>query len=199
MTIDFHKSWFQPVSCSAVIVRDPRTLRHCTHHADYLNPADTPEPNQVDRSLQTTRRFDALKLWTTLRAMGPERIGELFDRCCALAQETAREITADPRFELIAQPSLSTVLFRWLPLDGSDPQALVRPVRRRVWDDASSTVAETVVDGQRCLKLTLLNPAAQLSDLRAVLDDVHRAGEAVLAERAAQPHPDMAQTAERIR
>ncbi|WP_271404597.1 pyridoxal phosphate-dependent decarboxylase family protein [Kocuria palustris] len=199
VTIDFHKSWFQPVSCSAVIVRDPRTLRHCTHHADYLNPADTPEPNQVDRSLQTTRRFDALKLWTTLRAMGPERIGELFDRCCALAQETAREITADPRFELIAQPSLSTVLFRWLPLDGSDPQALVRPVRRRVWDDASSTVAETVVDGQRCLKLTLLNPAAQLSDLHAVLDDVHRAGEAVLAERAAQPHPDMAQTAERIR
>lgn len=199
VTIDFHKSWFQPVSCSAVIVRDPRTLRHCTHHADYLNPADTPEPNQVDRSLQTTRRFDALKLWTTLRAMGPERIGELFDRCCALAQETAREITADPRFELIAQPSLSTVLFRWLPLDGSDPQALVRPVRRRVWDDASSTVAETVVDGQRCLKLTLLNPAAQFSDLRAVLDDVHRAGEAVLAERAAQPHPDMAQTAERIR
>ena len=199
VTIDFHKSWFQPVSCSAVIVRDPRTLRHCTHHADYLNPADTPEPNQVDRSLQTTRRFDALKLWTSLRAMGPERIGELFDSCCALAQETAREIEADPRFELLAQPSLSTVLFRWLPRDGSDPQALVRQVRRRVWDEASSTVAETVVGAQRCLKLTLLNPAAQLSDLRDVLDDVHRAGEAVLAERAPQPHPHMAETAERIR
>ena len=91
------------------------------------------------------------------------------------------------------------MLIRWLPRDGSDPQALVRPVRRRVWDEASSTVAETVVGGQRCLKLTLLNPAAQLSDLRDVLDDVHRAGEAVLAERAPQRHPHMAETAERIR
>ena len=36
-------------------------------------------PNQVDKSLQTTRRFDALKLWLTLRIMGADGVGELFD------------------------------------------------------------------------------------------------------------------------
>ena len=50
---------FQPVSCSALLVRDGATLGHVTWHADYLNPKDSAHPNQVDKSLQTTRRFEA--------------------------------------------------------------------------------------------------------------------------------------------
>ena len=38
VTVDFHKAFFQPISSSAVVVRDGRTLAHVTHHADYLNP-----------------------------------------------------------------------------------------------------------------------------------------------------------------
>ncbi|WP_260853461.1 pyridoxal-dependent decarboxylase [Kocuria palustris] len=175
VTLDFHKMWFQPVACSTVIVRDARTLRHCTHHAAYLNPADTPEPNQVDRSLQTTRRFDALKIWTTLRAHGADALGALVDRCLELAQEVAELIEDDERFELVCPPSISTVLFRWRPPSGpADPW--VRPIRRLVWDRGQCTVAETVVGGRPCLKLTLLNPEAGTADLAEVLEHVHAAG-----------------------
>lgn len=38
VTVDYHKSFFQPVSSSAVLVRDGATLGHATYHADYLNP-----------------------------------------------------------------------------------------------------------------------------------------------------------------
>lgn len=177
VTVDFHKTWFQPVSCSAVLVRDGRTLRHCTHHAAYLNPADTPEPNQVDRSLQTTRRFDALKLWVTLRTLGPDAIGRLLDTVIDLAARTADGLRTDPRFELVCEPSLSTVLFRWLPPareDGpEDPDRWVRAIRRAVWDTGRATVAETEIEGRPCLKLTLLNPETTNEDVRAVLDLVH--------------------------
>ena len=177
VTVDFHKTWFQPVSCSAVLVRDGRTLRHCTHHAAYLNPADTPEPNQVDRSLQTTRRFDALKLWVTLRTLGPDAIGRLLDTVIDLAARTADGLRTDPRFELVCEPSLSTVLFRWLPPareDGpDDPDRWVRAIRRAVWDTGRATVAETEIEGRPCLKLTLLNPETTDEDVRAVLDLVH--------------------------
>ena len=80
VTIDYHKTWFQPVSCSALLVRDGATLGHVTWHADYLNPKDSAHPNQVDKSLQTTRRFEALKLWVTLRVMGADALGELSRR-----------------------------------------------------------------------------------------------------------------------
>src|SRR5690606_4350629 len=38
VTVNYHKSFFQPVSSSAVIVRDRDTLRAICYHADYLNP-----------------------------------------------------------------------------------------------------------------------------------------------------------------
>ncbi|NHU84240.1 pyridoxal-dependent decarboxylase [Kocuria sp. JC486] len=176
VTVDFHKTWFQPVSCSAVIVRDPRTLRHCTHHAAYLNPADTPEPNQIDRSLQTTRRFDALKVWLTLRSVGADRIGDMLDTVVDLAAEVADLIGEDPRFELICTPSISTVLFRWSPPDGGQADRWTRAIRRRIWDSGQSTVAETEIDGRPCLKFTLLNPAATAEDLRVLLGQIHEAG-----------------------
>jgi L-2,4-diaminobutyrate decarboxylase len=33
VTVDYHKSFFQPVSSSAVLVRDRTALRHATHHS----------------------------------------------------------------------------------------------------------------------------------------------------------------------
>ncbi len=97
MTVDYHKTWFQPVSASALLVRDGRHLGHVTWHADYLNPKDAAHPNQVDKSLQTTRRFDALKLWLTLRVMGPDRIGEYVDTVVDLATEVAAAARRRPR------------------------------------------------------------------------------------------------------
>lgn len=63
VTVDYHKSFFQPVSSSALLVRDRDAMKHATYHADYLNTrrmAQEHIPNQVDKSIQTTRRFDAL-------------------------------------------------------------------------------------------------------------------------------------------
>jgi L-2,4-diaminobutyrate decarboxylase len=128
VTVDYHKSFFQPVSSSAVLVRDRTVLRHATHHSDYLNPrraAAERIPNQVDKSLQTTRRFDALKLWMTLRVMGADGVGSLFDEVLDLAEEGWRILDADPRFEVVTRPTLSTLVFRWIPpgLDGDADDA----------------------------------------------------------------------------
>ncbi|TDN91753.1 aspartate aminotransferase family protein [Microbacterium sp. BK668] len=181
VTVDFHKSFFQPVSSSALLVRDRVDLTAGAWHADYLNPVENAEPNQVDKSLQTTRRFDALKLWTTLRALGPRRIGELFDAVVDLAAEVHDEIARDPELELVGRSQLSTVLFRAAPA-GADPatqDALVAQVRRVLFDSGRALVAKTVVDGRPCLKLTLLNPETTLDDVRAVLDLVKDAAAAL--------------------
>ena len=135
VTVDYHKSFFQPVSSSAILVRDRATLRHATYHAEYLNPRRMAEeriPNQVDKSLQTTRRFDALKLWMTLRVMGADGIGELFDEVCDLAAEGWKLLAADPRFDVVVQPQLSTLVFRYIPvrrhIPGRDrPRQPLRP------------------------------------------------------------------------
>ncbi|NJQ03851.1 pyridoxal phosphate-dependent decarboxylase family protein [Streptomyces zingiberis] len=198
VTVDYHKSFFQPVSSSALLVRDGAVLRHATYHADYLNPARSAErlPNQVDKSLQTTRRFDALKMWLTLRIMGPDAVGRLFDEVVDLSAAAWRVLDADPRFEVVTEPVLSTLVFRWVPGApaagdapaagrGEDPAGR-GPARGHAADRAvdqanlharealaasgEALVASTVVDGRHHLKFTLLNPRTTLDDIRAVLD-----------------------------
>lgn len=175
VTVDYHKSFFQPVSSSAILVRDRRVLRHATYHADYLNPAQAAAeriPNQVDKSLQTTRRFDALKLWLTLRVMGPDAIGALFDEVCARADDAWALADTDPRFEVVARSPLSTVVFRWCPT-GIAPELADeanRHARNQLTASGAAMVAGTTVDGRAHLKFTLLNPATTSADVTLVLD-----------------------------
>ncbi|SCK53229.1 aspartate aminotransferase family protein [Streptomyces sp. WMMB 322] len=189
LTVDYHKSFFQPVSSSAVLVRDQSALRHVTYHADYLNPARMAEndiPNQVDKSIQTTRRFDALKLWLTLRIMGAAGIGELFDEVVDRAADAWRMLREDPRFEVVTRPQLSTLVFRWLPpspADRSLTDELNLYARHALSASGEAVVASTVVDGRHYLKFTLLNPQTSLDDIAAVLDLIAEHAGRHLAER----------------
>ncbi|WP_329132194.1 aspartate aminotransferase family protein [Streptomyces sp. NBC_01476] len=176
VTVDYHKSFFQPVSSSALLVRDRTTLRHATYHSDYLNPRRAVAeriPNQVDKSLQTTRRFDALKLWMTLRVMGADGVGELFDEVVDLAERGWRLLDADPRFEVVTRPALSTLVFRWIPPRTFDPARIDRAnlhARKALFASGEAVVAGTKVRGSHYLKLTLLNPRTTTDDIAAVLD-----------------------------
>ncbi|MEU7066275.1 aspartate aminotransferase family protein [Streptomyces sp. NPDC046161] len=176
VTVDYHKSFFQPVSSSAVLVRDRDTLRHATYHADYLNPRRMAEeriPNQVDKSIQTTRRFDALKLWMTLRVMGADGIGSLFDEVIDLAAAGWQLLDADPRFEVVVRPTISTLVFRYVPGGGLRPDLADEAnlhARKALFASGEAVVAGTKVDGRQYLKFTLLNPQTTTSDISAVLD-----------------------------
>jgi L-2,4-diaminobutyrate decarboxylase len=174
VTADFHKSFFQPVSSSALVVRDPRDLRRASWHADYLNPEDATEPNQVDKSLQTTRRFDALKLWATLRATGADGIGRAFDAVIDLTEATHALVAAHQDLVLVAPTQLSTVLFRFQPEGMSDAEAdaLVGPLRAALLAEGRVLIAKTVIDGRPCNKLTLLDPDTTTTQMQAALAHV---------------------------
>jgi L-2,4-diaminobutyrate decarboxylase len=184
VTVDFHKTFFQPVSSSAVIVRRGEGLRHVTYHADYLNPRSSVQPNQVDKSLQTTRRFDALKLWFTLRTMGADAIGDYVDAVIDLAADGHAMMRDDPDLEVVTVPTLSTLVFRFRPAGlGEDDADAVNPgIRRTIAGSGSAVIAGTKVGGRAWLKLTMLNPGTTPGDIRAVLDLVRGIGHELLDE-----------------
>ncbi|MES1934238.1 PLP-dependent enzyme, glutamate decarboxylase [Salinisphaera shabanensis T35B1] len=176
LTVDYHKSFFQPVSCSAFIVRRGADLGLITHHADYLNPREAAAagtPDQVNKSLQTTKRFDALKLWLTLRTLGAEAIGEAFDGAVALARATYELMLAEPRLELLHRPALSTIVFRYRPClttPEDELDTLNTAIRSQLARDGEAMIAATRVDGRRYLKFTLLNPATTVEQMGEIVD-----------------------------
>lgn len=166
VSIDFHKTFFQPVACSALLLHNIEDLKQISWHADYLNPSSSSALNLADYSLQTTRRFDALKLWLVLRTHGAQTIGEAFDACCEKANQVAAQVANHPLFELHSQPQLSTVVFRVTHPDAISAQQL----KQNLFSAGEAVIATTSIDGQSWLKFTILDPTLSVADTEQLLD-----------------------------
>lgn len=182
VTVDFHKSFFQSVSCSAFLVKNKQHLNYFTYHVDYLNPVtETNEgiPNHINKSMQNTRRFDPLKVWMTLRIMGPQHLGSYFDKPIALAKEVAKYLQENPEFELINLPVLGTLVFRFLPAGISDDDLIGqinKQIREEIFRSGEAMIAGMSFRGIDYLKFTLLNPTTSLEDIIEILNLIRNYG-----------------------
>ncbi|KSU58724.1 2,4-diaminobutyrate decarboxylase [[Bacillus] enclensis] len=179
MTIDFHKLFLQPVSCGAFMVKDRRHFGFLSHHADYLNPVKDEDDgivNLVTKSTSTTRRFDALKLYLSLKTVGTETFGNMIDHTIELARYTAEYLTGLENIELKnIHPEINTIIFRYHPSDCStDLDELNRALQQSLLHEGKGVIAKTTVDGSTFLKLTLLNPRTSEIDIHELMDEIEK-------------------------
>nr|WP_261845668.1 aspartate aminotransferase family protein [Pectobacterium carotovorum] len=186
ITLDFHKQFFQTISCGAFLLKEARHYELMRYQAAYLNSEfDEAQgvPNLVSKSLQTTRRFDALKLWMGLEALGQQQYAAIIDHGVTLAQQVAQYVDEHASLELVMQPQLASVLFRFRPQQlATADDATIALLNQRIGDalleSGRANVGVTEFNGVTCLKLTLLNPTVNLDDVKVLLD---------LVESTAQP------------
>jgi len=186
VTLDFHKQYFQTISCGAFLLKDERHYELMRYQAAYLNSEFDEEagvPNLVSKSLQTTRRFDALKLWMGLEALGQKQYAAIIDHGVTLAQEVAKFVTSEPRLELVMQPQLASVLFRYRPEQLTDTAQIAlfnQRIGDALLDSGRANVGVTENQGVTCLKLTLLNPTVTLEDVKLLLALVEKTANQLL-------------------
>lgn len=187
ITVDFHKLFYQPISCGAFLVKQRQHFDLIKLHADYLNP-ETNEtasiPDLVTKSVQTTKRFDALKLFVSLRTLGRKQFAQIIDTTIELAKETASLINAEPALELANYPTINAVVFRYLPsqtpahLDSTTWANQVNShIRMSLLQQGIAVVAQTKIGQLTYLKFTLLNPRTAIADIQEVLKAIKTIGE----------------------
>lgn len=164
VSVDFHKLFYQPISCGAILLKDKQNFKYLLHHADYLNREDDVLPNLVDKSIATTKRFDALKVLMTMQCVGSHALGAMYDHLLAQTQQVADLVNQSNEFELLADPALSTVLFRYVGSQKIDLDQLNKQIRLEALVKGIAVLGETVVGGRTTLKLTILNPCLKLTD-----------------------------------
>lgn len=176
VSMDFHKLFWQPISCAAFLLRNAGHFRYLKLHADYLNPESHEErgvPNLVTRSLATTRRFDALKLWVSLQAMGRTRLGEMIDATLELAAHAADFIRRNARLELVHEPILGCVVFRYCPANSaSESNTFNADLRQLLFERGIAVIGHTIVRGRQCLKLTCMNPCTSKQQIEELLQSI---------------------------
>ncbi len=177
ITLDFHKHFFQTISCGAFLLKDPANYRFIDYKADYLNSEYDEEhgvPNLVAKSLQTTRRFDALKLWFTVEALGEELYASMIDHGVKLTQEVEQYINDSASLEMLVPSQFASILFRVVPEDY--PAEFVDALNQNVADElfarGEANIGVTKVGDKQSLKMTTLSPIATLENVKALLAQV---------------------------
>jgi L-2,4-diaminobutyrate decarboxylase len=193
VAIDLHKLLFQPISCGVFLVRQAQALESLRRSIPYLDPNDGEEqigPNLVSKSIETTRRFDALKALLTLRAIGRSRIAQLLDQTVVTAEHAAEHVARSAELELLARPMTNTVLFRWAGPGRSAPDALANLVNRRLpqrlWASGGPVVGATSYRGRSALKLTFTNPQCTPAHVERILSRLTAAANGLCRELHAE-------------
>lgn len=175
-SIDAHKWLFIPKACGILLVKEPEALTDAFRHVAAYMLEEEGYAHPVDGTLEYSRPFRTLKLWTALRAHGAQAFRDAITGNITLANDLAGLIRAQPNLELLVeQPELSTVPFRRIPASG-DIDAHNMRLARAMQADAQVFVTSAVIDGQACLRPCLVNFRSTRDDIEALVEVTQEIG-----------------------
>ena len=123
VTVDGHKWLNVPYDSGYAFVRDHGFLgRAFRYSADYLAVPDTSRPTPGAFGPESSRRARSFAVWATLKAYGREGQRAIVEHCLDLAQHFARVVERTPGLELMREPGLNIVPFRFNPGGRSDAE-----------------------------------------------------------------------------
>ncbi|MBW4077971.1 MAG: aminotransferase class V-fold PLP-dependent enzyme [Acidobacteria bacterium] len=172
VTIDFHKLWWQPFNASALIVRDHEHFDLLRVKSNYLDRGDELEGmvNLVGRSLDTSRRFDAAKVFASLRAIGRRELATMLEHLVSLAHFAGERLSANGRFDVLTPPTSVMCVFTARGFSAGD----LRAVQQNLLARGEMVLGRTEIKGVSALKFTFMNPLTTTSDVErliALIDD----------------------------
>ena len=160
VALDPHKTLFLPYGTGAVLVRDRRhLLASFSASADYIRPLGESEvgPSPADLSPELTRHFRALRLWLPLQLAGIDAFRAAQTEKLKLARYFHARLSEIDGFDPGPEPQLSVVAFRYIPKDGSDPNAFNEQLLRDLLDEGRIMFSGTRIDGTYLIRCAILS------------------------------------------
>ena len=113
VTIDAHKQLYVPMGAGMVLFKDPTALAAIEHHAAYILREGSRDLGS--HTLEGSRPGMAMLVHAGLSIIGRKGYELLIDRGIERAHRFARSIDAHPDFELITEPELNILTYRYNP------------------------------------------------------------------------------------
>jgi len=173
-----HKWMFTNFDCDCFWVADRAALiQALSILPEYLRNEAT-ESGAVfdyrDWQVPLGRRFRALKLWFVIRHYGVEGLQYHVRRHVELAQEFARWVDEDERFELAVQPPLNLVCFRRVGGEAANQQLMERLNR-----SGELFLTHTRLDGEFTLRMSIGQTNTELRHVRRAWELIQQAADGV--------------------
>jgi aromatic-L-amino-acid/L-tryptophan decarboxylase len=194
VAVDPHKWLYAPLEAGCSLVRDVSALHDAfSYHPEYYH-FDDGVTNYVDRGMQNSRGFRALKVWLGLRQAGRDGYVRMIADDINLARRLHERVAAHPDLEA-GTCALSICTFRYVPaqLQGSIGDVAVerhldelnRILLDRLQKGGDVFVSNAVVAGRYLLRACIVNFNTRISDVDALPDIVAGLGAGIHAELSA--------------
>jgi L-2,4-diaminobutyrate decarboxylase len=171
ITIDPHKWLCVPKSAGMLLVAQEEKLVTAHYEAAYLDRftphGDALPVSQGRRALDGSRRFDALKVWMTLRHCGRDGLERLIGGRLQLTQKLHQSLAEHDFFMPSHLPDMNVQVFQ--PRDS----ALLRDIEashRLLEAEGRFWTSYTRLEGQPQHRMVLINPGTQGQDLTTLLN-----------------------------
>ncbi|MCK8044190.1 putative pyridoxal-dependent aspartate 1-decarboxylase [Shewanella sp. 1CM18E] len=177
VTIDAHKQMYVPMGAGMVIFKDPTFANAIKHHAEYILRQGSKDLGS--QTLEGSRPGMAMLVHACLQVIGREGYEILINNSLEKARYFADLITAEADFELVSEPELCLLTYRYVP----QSVQLAMANARETGDTETLKQFNTLLDGltkfvqktQReqgtsFVSRTRINPEShQLMDIKAVV------------------------------
>ncbi len=182
VVFDPHKMLFMPLTAGAVLVRDGRHLRSAfEQHAPYLfGGAHKTYPNLGEMTIACSQRFDALKMWLVWKAYGAAFWGGIVDHVCEATRAAYLHCCNSEVLEPVHVPDCNIFCFRLRHAPRGRKAA-----ERRHWElkeavnaTGAAYISSTVLQGERVLRIVVMNPRTTAADTIAVMELVEQLSKA---------------------
>jgi aromatic-L-amino-acid decarboxylase len=169
--LDPHKTLFLPFGTGALVVKDARKLRAAhSMHSEVL--PDFQESEELvdfcELSPELSRDFRGLRVWLPLKMFGIEPFRQQLDEKLDLAAWATDELRKIEGIEIVAEPQLSIVAFRF----GDRTKELMQRVnaKKRVMITGAVTPA-----GEFVLRICVVSHRTHVERMEMCLEDVRTA------------------------
>lgn len=170
IVIDFHKMMMASALTTAVLFKESlHSYETFEQKASYLLEKKNDWFNVANRTLECTKKGMSIKLFATLKLYGEKLFEDYINTRYDLAKEFANYINESEEFELAIQPQSNIVCFRYNKSECSDLNKLNAEIRKKLLEDGTFYIVQTVIDENIYLRITIMNPFTTMKELKELL------------------------------
>ena len=147
MVIDAHKQLYVPMGAGVCLFKDVHALNAVEHSAQYIIRKGSRDIGK--HTLEGSRPGTCMLLHSALRIMGRRGFELLIDLGIGKAGLFAKMIRTSEDFELITEPELNLLTYRYLPAEARPLLASGSTAVRRAANDLVSDLTESIQKRQR--------------------------------------------------
>ena len=186
VVIDFHKMLLTPALNTLIMFKKgENSYETFSQKASYLFNKSEKNVwyNSAARTLECTKSSLGVIAYTGMKYYGNSYFREYIDSRYDLASVFAGIIKSDEKMELATEPESNIVCFRYAPglSDENNLNKINSAIRDRIIKEGSFYIVQTELSGIIWIRITIINPATSLENLKNLLERIKKIGDTLVS------------------